>query len=309
MPELPEVQTTVDGLNNLPKKLTIKDVWTCYGSAFHVGKKNIKDKAYFAHFKKEIVGAYIVKAERRGKNILINLSNDNTILIHMKMTGHLMYGTYEFDPARKSDPWLPAAHETEALKDPFNRFIRLVFTFTNGKHLAFSDMRKFGKVLVCDTGDIHGHPDLEHLGPDPLDTSFTYSLFKERIGKRPNGKIKQILMDQELIAGIGNIYSDEILFEANIHPASIVKKLPEDSLKKIYKWIKPILEKGIDFGGGSTSDYRNIRGERGTFQHAHNVYRQTGKPCSRKGCKGTVTRMKIGGRSGHFCNTHQKLFK
>jgi formamidopyrimidine-DNA glycosylase len=309
MPELPEVQTTVNGINEVLKGLLIKDVWTSYGSPFHLGKKNIKDKKYFGYFKKEIIGAKIKNAERKGKNILINLSNAKTILIHMKMTGHLMYGKYELkNPDRKLEEWVPAKSESEALKDPFNKFIRLVFIFSNGKHLAFSDMRKFAKVLVWSTEDLHCHSDLECLGPDPLSSSFTYDIFKKQIGKRQTGKIKQVLMDQTLIAGIGNIYSDEILFEAGVHPASIVKKIPEEFLKKIFRFIKPLLEKGIDFGGDSTSDYRNIRGERGTFQHAHNVYRRTGKSCLKKGCRGMIKRLVIGGRSAHFCPLHQEKF-
>ncbi len=304
MPELPEVQTTVEGLNSLPKHLAIVDVWTDYGSAFHTGKGNIKDPGYFTHFKKEITGATITGAARRGKNILIHLSNEKTILIHMKMTGHLLYGRYVL----KGKEWF-TQEKDGPLADPFNRFIHLVFILSNGKHLAFSDMRKFAKVLVCDTKVLTHHPDLAHLGPEPLSKEFTYATFKKQILERPNGKIKQVLMDQTVIAGIGNIYSDEILWAADVHPASIVRKIPEISLKKIYTESKPILKKGIDFGGDSTSDYRNIHGERGTFQHAHNAYRRTKEPCKKRGCKGIIQRIVMGGRSAHFCNTHQVLYK
>ncbi len=299
MPELPEVHTTVVGLNQCLQGLTITDVWSNYNSSFHDGKNNIKNKKYFAHFKESIIRAEFIDATRRGKNILIHLSNGKTILIHMKMTGHLLYGTYRFNKKE----WV--ATEEGPLQDPFNKFIRLIFTFSNGKHLAFSDMRKFAKVFLFDTKNIETHADLKDLGPEPLSPAFTLKKFTEQIYKRPVGKIKQVLMDQTIIAGIGNIYSDEILWEASVHPESIVSKIPPEKLSAIYKAMKLILKKGIDFGGDSMSDYRNIFGERGDFQHKHRAYRLTGKPCTKKGCTGTITRLKIGGRSAHFCNKHQ----
>lgn len=308
MPELPEVQTTVDGVNKRLKGLSILDVWTGYGSAFHKGKGNIKDSAYFAYFKKETMGAKVVGARRAGKNVLIDLSNGNVVLIHMKMTGHLMYGKYERTGKKSKfagEEWQPHPGESEALKDPFNRFIRLVFTLSDGKHLAFSDMRKFAKVFVHPTSTLHTLSDIAKLGPDPLSKDFTYAVFKERILKRPKAPIKSVLMDQTLIAGIGNIYSDEILYEASVHPLSLPGKIPETFLKKMYAATKPLLLRGIDFGGDSTSDYRNIDGERGKFQHAHKVYRETGEPCPKKGCGGVIKRIKVGGRSAHFCPKHQ----
>jgi formamidopyrimidine-DNA glycosylase len=115
-------------------------------------------------------------------------------------------------------------------------------------------------------------------------------------------------MDQSLIAGIGNIYSDEMLWAASIHPLSKPAKVPEKSLKKLYEEMKKVLEKGIDFGGDSMSDYRNIHGVRGKFQNEHNVYQLKGEKCRKIGCGGTIERIKVGGRSGHFCPKHQKLF-
>ncbi len=299
MPELPEVHTTVIGLNKCVKGLKISDVWSSYNSSFHDGKDNIKNKKYFTHFRDNVIGARFTDATRRGKNILIHLSNQKTILIHMKMTGHLLYGTYYFH----KHEWV--AKNPGPLQDPFNKFIRLLFTFSNGKHLAFSDMRKFAKVFLFDTTDVETHSDLKDLGPEPLSLAFTLPKFIERLTARPTGKIKQVLMDQEIIAGIGNIYSDEILWEASVHPESRVSKIPKEQLSAMYKAMKMILKKGIDFGGDSMSDYRNIFGERGDFQHRHNAYRLTGKPCSKKGCDGTIHRLKIGGRNGHFCNKHQ----
>lgn len=308
MPELPEVQTTVNGLNKYVIGLTIKDVWTNYRSASHVGKDNIKDKIFFANFRKKVLGKKIVGASRRAKNILIHLSSGATILIHMKMTGHIMHGHYEFNQKNKKDPWSPKQKEGP-LADPFNKFIRLAFTLSDKKHLVLSDMRRFAKVTLIENKNPEKSPHLANIGPEPLEKKFTYTVFKERIMKRPTGRIKNVLMDQELIAGIGNIYSDEALFRANINPESQPSKIPEKNLKLLYSAIQIVLKKGLDFGGDSTSDYRNIKGKRGKFQAEHQVYRQKGKPCPKPSCKGIITRKVVGGRSAHFCPVHQKLYK
>jgi formamidopyrimidine-DNA glycosylase len=302
MPELPEVQTTVDGLNKTVKGKKIVGVWTDYKSAFHKGKENVKNPEFFIPFKKSITGATIVRARRRGKNILIELSVGKTILIHMKMTGHLMYGKYKKTQASK-DPWKPV-HEGP-LTDPFNKWIHLVFTLENNHHLVFSDLRKFATVTLIPTGKPGADEELRHLGPEALGISvknFVQLFEKER---RP---IKQVLMDQEVLAGIGNIYSDEMLWLAGIHPLSIPRRISVSALKALFKSMHAVLEKGINFGGDSTSDYRNIHGERGSFQHKHNAYQKTGTRCTKHGCKGTIKRIVIAQRSGHFCSAHQKLF-
>ncbi|MES2213849.1 MAG: DNA-formamidopyrimidine glycosylase [Patescibacteria group bacterium] len=286
MPELPEVQTTVDGLNRTVKGRTIVGVWTGYKSTHTMHRGSIKEPAFFKEFKKKVIGQKILKAERRAKNILISLSGGHTILVHMKMTGHFVY-----DPK----PGYP--------------FVHLSFDLDNGKKLAFSDMRKFAKVTIFDTRDLKTSPHLSHLGPEPLDPKFTYLPFKERLLRRPRGKAKQVLLDQMIIAGIGNIYSDEILWLAGVHPLSLIEKIPEKNMKLMFEAMKDTLLKGIDFGGDSTSDYRNIYGERGKFQATHNAYQMNKKKCKKRGCPGTLERIVVGGRSAHFCPVHQKLFK
>ena len=305
MPELPEVQTTVNGLKQRVVGLRIKDVWSDYNSPFFKGSENIKDPAYFAHFKKKILGKKVIGAERRAKNILINLEGNMTILVHMKMTGHLMYGTYEFDAKVLKDPWQPI--EPESLKDPFNRRIHFMLTFTNGKNLALSDMRKFAKVTLVDTDIAHESPHHLGIGPEPLEKGFTFEKFRERIELRPNGKIKPVLMDQSIVAGIGNIYADESLWRAGIHPLERVKNISEAQRKELFDAIKKTLERGLDFGGDSTSDYRNIDGEKGKFHENHYAYQRTGEKCQKKGCTGTIRRIMIGQRSAHYCDVHQRL--
>ncbi len=301
MPELPEVQTTVDGLNKTVGGKKILDVWTEYNSPFYVGKDNIKNPLFFKKFKKAIVGTTIKKSVRVGKNVLIELSNRKTILIHMKMTGHLMYGKYKFE----NNTWV-SAEKNSPLSDPFNRFIRLIFILSGGKQLAFSDMRKFAKVTLIDTGKYTEDKELAHLGIDALQIDF--KKFKELIikEKRP---IKQALMDQEIIAGVGNIYADECLWLAGIHPQSNPSKIPDKKLKELFTDMQAVLKKGINFGGDSMSDYRNIYGERGEFQNKHNAYRKTGEKCGKRACKGTIKRVLVGARASHFCPVHQQLFK
>jgi len=309
MPELPEVQTTVNGLNARVSGLTIRDVWTDYNSSFHKGKDSIKDPAYLSHFKKAVVGAQIVRVDRVAKNILVRIEKDgrkSIILIHLKMTGHAMFGQYEFDPKAARDQWKPAKDAPAALHDPFNRFIHLVFSFEKSdKKLVLSDMRKFAKVTLISEADIATSTHLEDIGPDPLTKEFTYDIFKSRIMRRPTGRIKNVLMDQSLIAGVGNIYSDEALWRTGIHPEEQPKKIPEALLKKLYPALISVLKSGIDFGGDSMSDYRNIDGERGKFQEHHKVYRKKGEPCAKPDCKGTIIRKVVGGRSAHFCSVHQ----
>lgn len=285
MPELPEVQTTVDGLNKTVKGRKIVAVSTNYNSPFYKNKDEIKNPNFFKIFKRKVVGQTITGAERRAKNILIHLSNGYTILVHMKMTGHFVYNRSDI------------------------KFVRLDFTLDNKKHLVLSDMRKFAKVTCLKTSEIRESVHLKHLGPEPLDKSFVFKKFKNQILKRPKGKIKLVLMDQELISGIGNIYADETLWHSGIHPLSRPDKVPEKNLKDLFRAIKVNLKKGIRLGGDSMSDYRNIEGEKGEFQNTHRAYQRKGEACGKRGCRGTIERIVVGTRSTHLCPIHQKLYK
>ncbi len=299
MPELPEVTTTVNGLNEVLPNLTIRDVWTDYFlRTTHKRLDTIKNEKYFKNFKKQIIGEKVKVVERRGKNILIHSSHNKTILIHMKMTGHLLYGKYNFD----GKIW---KSKEKFLSDPFNQFIHFVVGFSNGKQLAFSDMRKFAKVILFKTDERDELSDIKNLGPEPLN-GLSLEVFKKQLSKRPNKKIKTVLIDQEILAGIGNIYSDEILWTVGIHPERLVKNIENDEFKKMYDAMKKVLKKGVEMGGDSMSDYRNIYGKKGNFQNSHKAYRRTGQNCLKPGCKGKIIRKIIGGRSAHFCSIHQK---
>jgi len=304
MPELPEVQTTVNGINRHVRGLGIRDVWTDYKSAFHAGKDNIQNPVFFKKFRKAVIGTKIVRAERRGKNILVHLSNKKTIIIHMKMTGHIMYGRY-----RKEKKAWRAVDAGPLRDDPFNRFVHFLMALSSGKALALSDMRKFAKVTIEETDKLAQSKHLSSHGPEPLDPKFTVQRLYEALMRKPNGPIKSVLMNHEIISGIGNIYSDEILWRVGINPLERVKNIPVKKLPEIHAAIRATLEKGINFGGDSMSDYRNIKGERGKFQEKHNAYQKTGEICSKSRCNGVIRRIVVGGRSAHFCDAHQKLFK
>jgi formamidopyrimidine-DNA glycosylase len=285
MPELPEVQTTVNGLNRTVKGRKIIEIWTDYTSQFYKNKDEIKNPIFFKKFKRKVIGQKILKAERRGKNILIHLSQGESILVHMKMTGYFFYNPTQEAP-----------------------FIHLTFSLDNGRKLAFSDMRKFAKVTLVKTDSLKESLHLRHLGPEPLDPSFKFRTFSSQLRKRSRGKIKQVLMDQSLISGIGNIYSDEILWRAGVHPLSHPDKIPEKNLRVMFKATKDTLRKGVRLGGDSMSDYRNIKGEKGQFQEHHRAYQKHKTKCSKKGCSGLLEKIKVGARSAHFCPKHQKLF-
>lgn len=292
MPELPEVQTIVDDLNKTVKGLKITGFWNDW-------KKLIKQPK-IEEFGKQIKGKKILGAKRRAKYILINLSAEKTLIIHQKISGHMLYGRWKL----VAGSW-QAATAGPLRDDPQNRFIRFILFLSNGKMLALSDLRRFAKILLINTDKINELKDIKELGPEPLDKNFTFEKFKG-ILKKKKGKIKTVLMDQTVIAGIGNIYSDEILWYAGVNPLKRIENLTEEKLKEIYKAIKKVLPIAINAKGDSMQDYRRLRGELGNYQYMQNAYQQTGKKC-KKGDGGIIERLKIAGRSGHFCPVHQKL--
>ena len=292
MPELPEVETAVRDLKRTQPPILgarFVDVWTDF-------RKMIKLPKTFEQFKKEIKGKKIQKIWRRGKNILFELSGNKTLLIHQKLTGHLLLGKWE----KIAGQW-QAAIPGPLAEDPMNRFLHLMFWLDDGRMLALSDLRKFAKVELLDQEELK--KELSSLGPEPLEKSFTFEKFKKTLESK-KGKIKQVLMDQEIIAGIGNIYSDEILWQAKIYPFKDVSKLSRSDLDRIYQAMREILPRAIELGGESISDFRRISGERGYFDKERKVYRRAGEKCSR--CGTIIKRAKLAGRSAHFCPKCQK---
>lgn len=301
MPELPEVHTTATMLHKKICGKLIVGVWSDYNSVHYIGKENIKDIFYFKKFKKEIIKNKIIKVVRRAKNILIYLSSGKIILVHMKMTGHFLFGSYSYNKNKKN--W--TTNELGPLQDSFNQFIHFVIIFSDATHLVLSDMRKFATITLIQN-QIELENKMKSFGPEPLEKNFQWNIYKERLTKYPKQKIKTILMNQKLIVGIGNIYSDEILWSCKIKPDRLVKDITDKEYILLTKYTKKILSEGINFGGDSMSDYRNPDGLPGNFQLHHNVYRRTGKECRRKKCNGKIKRIILNGRSAHFCELCQK---
>ncbi|MEK7139012.1 MAG: bifunctional DNA-formamidopyrimidine glycosylase/DNA-(apurinic or apyrimidinic site) lyase [Patescibacteria group bacterium] len=291
MPELPEVQTTVNDLQKKLVGLKFKDVWTDWPKTF-------KKAGGFDYFKKTIKDKKIINIRRRAKFIVIDVECKFSIFIHQKISGHLLYGKWNMEEGvwKAAKPG-PLRDERE------NQYIRTIWTLSNGYQLAFSDLRRFGKIVLVKDDELSNLPEIKNLGPEPLEISVKD--FKKLFdGKR--GRIKQVLMDPFFIVGIGNIYSDEILWDSGYHPLARVENLKNNDLKKIFDSIQKILKKAIKAGGTSIEDYRKISGEMGRYQNYTEAYHQHGKKCSKKD-RGTIERIRVGGRSAHFCPVHQKL--
>jgi len=291
MPELPEVQTIVNDLNRKVKGRKILRVLYC-------DTKELVKEPVFNQFEKEIKGKKIKKIERRAKNLLIYLSENKILAIHLKMTGHIIISNikYQISKNRWAGDKLP-----EELKDPKNQFIHLSLELSGGLQLALSDMRKFAEIRLVNLDYLNILE--KKLGPEPLDVDFDLERFKSII-KNSSGKIKQVLMDQEKIAGIGNIYGDEILFVAGVRPDRTVESLKDREIEKIFKAIKNVLKRAIELRGISIVDFRDTKGKKGFYEEKRFVYRREGEKCRR--CGSVIKRIKIRGRSAHYCPKCQK---
>ena len=271
MPELPEVETIVRGLRKsvLNKKIKAIEI---------IPSRVLQNSP--AYLKRNLSGRKITKVNRRGKYIILHLSGGNLILIHLGMTGNLFY----------SDKSIPLSkHDCIEIK------------FSDSSILRFSDIRKFGKFKLAKSSPQKKLDDLRELGPEPLEISKDAFI---RLLQKRKGKIKPVLLNQKVIAGIGNIYADEALFEAKIHPEEKACDLSPDRLIRLHQAVKRILKKAIKAGGSSVDDYLDLEGEKGFFQLHHKAYGREGKPCPR--CKTKIKRIVLNQRSSHFCPKCQK---
>jgi len=280
VPELPEVQTIVNDLN--PKIISYKiiDFW----SDWEKGVKLPINK-----FKKLTKQRKIISVRRIGKHIILDLDNQYSIVIHLKMTGHLLL--------KKS------GDKSKFFKEKVNQYIHHIIYFENQSTLEFSDLRKFGWINLINTKELRNLKSIQKLGIDAVSQKFNLAKFKLILAKYPNKMIGKILLEQELISGIGNIYRSEILFDSNVLPDRIIKILTQEEIKKIHKSIKKILKLAIKMRGTSDSDYRDADGKRGNFQKVLQVYRRTGQNC--KKCVNKIKRIKLAQRSAFFCKNCQ----
>ncbi len=312
MPELPEVETVVRDLQKKIVGRRILSVWCDWPKMIKDYEK--QDRARVSakavnDFKKQAVGLVVERVERRAKNILIYLSADHLMLVHQKMTGHFLVGKWE-TKSGKAMGVSPRA----IIDDSYNHYVHLIFDLSPVRHskqseeraaiqLGLSDVRKFAKVVFGPREKIEALPELANLGPDALSPALDTTKFSKIIlnEMRP---IKQVLMDPCVVAGIGNIYSDEILWRARVHPKRSAKSLSKKELTAMFTAMREVLDKAVELRGTSTSDFRDTAGERGGFTDYRHVYQRTGEPCAR--CKAPIARMIIGGRSAHHCLACQK---
>ena len=306
MPELPEVTVITGQLNKKLKGLTLESIEYDWSKKFYWGKFSIDD----------LRGAKVLRVRRLGKVVVIDLVSRSvgqlvgrsmSILIHLKLTGQLIY--------QDKKTRIAGGHPIPPLNLPVpNKTTRVTVTFTNDGHLYFNDIRKFGWVKIV--GVDKSQPEADRLldekikeaigmelGPDPLVMSFEE--FCERLEKKGQSRIKKLLMDQSFIAGVGNIYSDEALWRAKIHPRRSAISLKPLEVRRLYDGIRESLKLAIEKGGSSANAFIDSGGERGLYLSFAKAYHMTGKPCAR--CRTPIVREKMDGRSAHFCPRCQKL--
>jgi formamidopyrimidine-DNA glycosylase len=272
MPELPEVETVVRGLREPLIGRTVMSVW--YERA-----KVIRTPGA-AQFALRIVGQTFRAVNRRAKYILCQMDHD-ILAIHLKMTGRL-YVTGHY------------GYENSPEAEQHDRWVRLKLGLDNDTSLHFSDARRFGGVfLIQDIRQVA--PD---LGPEPLEDAFTVAALKERLHNR-HKIIKSLLLDQSFIAGVGNIYADEALHQAGIHPLRAASSLTRPEITRLHRAIRSVLNKGIEYQGASVNWYRKPDGTRGQSQDHFRVYDREGQPCFK--CGTPIVKMWVAQRGAHFC--------
>ena len=269
MPELPEVETVVRALRLPLVGRTFTEVRNYWPG--HIVTPSLPE------LQRRIHGRTILSITRRAKYLVFSLSGGETLMIHLKMTGHLSV----VDP-----------------ETPPDKYAHTIFKLDNEQELRFRDPRKFGRVyLVQDPAKIFGS-----LGPEPLDNGFTTAVLQKRLQNRKR-VLKPLLLDQTFVAGIGNIYADEALFYARLHPERRSDTLSPAEIQALHSAIQKVLKLGIEREGASIDRYVKPDGSKGDMQNAVAVYGRTGDPCYR--CGTPIQRIKLGGRSTHFCPTCQ----
>ena len=290
MPELPEVETIKRELERSLKNKVISGVEILW-------PKTVAPTSP-SNFTKIITGKKILGLDRRAKMILIHLNHNVSLLIHLKMTGQLIFVP---NPSADRGKMITGGHPTADIQTP-GKHTRLIFSFKDGSKLYFNDLRKFGWIRIIDK-KLKQFLETE-IGPDPLSKEFTLIVFKKILERYPNRTIKQILLDQKLIAGIGNIYADESAYLAHLLPMRKIKTLKEKDIASLYKNIIAVLKLSIKKKGTSSRNYLRSTGEPGGFVPHLSVYNRTGDPC--KKCGTHVKKIRHAGRGTYYCPICQK---
>lgn len=288
MPELPEVETVRRGLARLiiGKKISEQSHDTEKGFP-----NSTEDVSAF------LIGATILTVRRRAKVLMIDLSTGYSLLIHLKMTGQLVFvGETRFGAGHPNDSLIAELPDTST---------RVTLSFTDGSKLFFNDQRKFGWMRLMPTIEIPNIDFMQKVGPEPLAKEFTKQQFMQRFARRGRTNIKAALLDQSVIAGVGNIYADESLWGAKLHPLRTVASLTEQEFNALYTELRAVMNMAIDKGGSSNHTYVNAEGKRGSYMDFARVFRREGLPCPR--CTTIIEKTRVAGRGTHICPTCQHL--
>ena len=291
MPELPEVETVRIGLQRFLPGRAIQAVDFDWPKGFPNASGDVT--AF-------LVGARVTAVRRRAKVLLIDLSTDYTLVCHLKMTGQMVFvGAERFG----------AGHPSESLigKLP-DKTTRVTLRFADGSHLFFNDQRKFGWMRLLPTVQVPELDFFKKVGPEPLADDFTHTLFVQRLQRRGKTSIKAALLDQTVLAGVGNIYADESLWGAKIHPATKVADVPAAKLKTLFTELQYVLRLAIEKGGSTDKNYVNAEGKKGSYMSFARVFRREGQDCPRH--PGTaIIKTRVAGRGTHTCPKCQPLAK
>lgn len=289
MPELPEVETVRRGLSRLVVGKRVQAVSHDTDKSFPNPKHDV------AQF---LLGATITEVRRRAKVLLIDLTGDYTLVIHLKMTGQLVYRGSEV---------FGAGHPNGSLIGELpDRSTRVIITFDDGSHLYFNDQRKFGWVKLYPSVEVPNIDFMKRVGPEPLEDEFTAADFIPRIRRRNGTTIKAAILDQTVLAGVGNIYADEALWGALIHPATRVRDVTDQQLTSLLGEIKYVMNLSIEKGGSTDKNYVNAEGKRGSYIDFARVFRREGEACPRHPDV-IVEKTRVAGRGTHICPVCQPI--
>lgn len=288
MPELPEVETVRRGLLKLIVGKKIASVTHDTPKSFPNAEEDVRE--FF-------IGATITQVRRRAKVLIIDLDNDYSLLIHLKMTGQLVF---------VGDVRFGAGHPNDSLVNTLpDKSTRVSIVFEDGSVLYFNDQRKFGWVRLIPRIEIPNIDFMKKVGPEPLEADFTSDAFAERFKRRAKTNIKAALLDQTVVAGVGNIYADESLWGAKVHPERLVSSLSPDEFKNLYRELRAVMNLAIEKGGSSNHTYVNAEGKRGSYMDFARAFRREGLPCPR--CGTTIEKLRVAGRGTHICPFCQTL--
>jgi len=289
MPELPEVETIRLGLTQLLPGRTIRDAWHDWPKSFPNNSQDVQH---------HMVGASIVTVRRRAKVLMIDLSSRYSLVVHLKMTGQLVF--------RSATEHFGAGHPSHSLVGELpDTSTRVIVTFTDGSRLFFNDQRKFGWMRLLPTTEVEQLAFFQKVGPEPLGDDFTVADFIARLQRRSKSGIKAALLDQTVIAGVGNIYADESLWGARIHPETKVAALSHNQFRELYTSLRAVLQLSIQKGGSTDRNYVNHEGKRGSYLSFAHVFRRQGQPCTR--CGTIIVKTRVAGRGTHTCPHCQRI--